>query len=175
MFERHTRDSVTSRLRLRDYDYSLPGTYFVTICTARRACLFGDMVDGQIILNPAGVMIDSWWHSIRWRFPEELLGEMVVMPNHVHGIVSLGTDPQRQDNRPSLSDIVHWFKTKTTNDYGLGVRTDHWQPYAGKLWQPGYNDRIIRTEAALERIRTYIVANPSRWDKDDENPNNSNG
>ena len=83
----------------------------------------------------------------------------------------LSTDPLEIDPSTSkLSQIMHWFKTRTTNDYILGVRTEGWPRYPGKLWQTGFYDHIVRDEPTLERIRSYIAANPSRWPWDEENP-----
>lgn len=101
----HRRDAVTSRLRLRGYDYSTPNTYFVTICTAHRINFFGDVHDGEMMQSPAGLVIESWWHSIPCYFSGVRLDLMIVMPNHVHGLISIGTDPA-DDPRHSLSDIV---------------------------------------------------------------------
>lgn len=167
---RHPRDAVSSRLRLRDHDYAGAHTYLVTICIYHRSCLFGEVRDGALYLNAAGVMIDSWWHTIPATYPSVLLDAFVVMPNHVHGVISLGSCPDVLDGGPSLSEVMGWFKTRTGNDYGLGVRELGWPPYDGKLWQSGFYDHIIRTNAALERIRRYIANNPSRWAEDEENP-----
>jgi REP element-mobilizing transposase RayT len=174
-FDRPRHDAVTSRMRLRGYDYATPGEYFVTICAAQRACLFGAIKDHQVELSPAGVMIESWWHSIPRRFPCVVLDAMIVMPNHVHGVVILTAQPESPDGAapPTLSDVMHWFKTRTTIDYGLGVKTLGWTPYHRNLWQPKFHDHIVRSEHALDRICSYIEANPSQWPHDDENPNRS--
>lgn len=132
--------------------------------------LFGNVHETDVILNEAGTVIESWWHSIPTRFPDVMLDAMVVMPNHVHGILSLGTDPDVSCEARSLSDIVGWFKTRTVRDHGLGVRSRAWRGYDGKLWQSGYYDHVIRTDAALSTIRAYIEGNPSRWVEDRENP-----
>lgn len=169
LYPRHARESVTSRLRLRGHDYADACTYLVTVCTAHRACLFGEIVNSELVLNEAGVVIDSWWHTIPARFNGIWLDAMVVMPNHVHGIISLGADPAVPVDK-SLSDIIGWFKTRTVNDYGLGVRMCSWPRYSAKLWQPGFHEHIIRSDAALDQIRQYINANPARWAEDAENP-----
>ena len=69
-----------------------------------------------------------------------------------------------------LPEIVQWFKTMTTNEYIRGVKTMGWPPFPGKLWQRNYYEHIIRNEAELDRIRTYIANNPTQWALDDENP-----
>jgi putative transposase len=90
--ERHHRRSI----RLRGYDYSQAGAYFLTICTQDRACLFGDVMDGEMQLNDAGKMIHAEWDALAQRFPNVALDAFVVMPNHVHGVIILvgaGTRP----------------------------------------------------------------------------------
>lgn len=79
----HHRRSI----RLKGYDYSQPGAYFITICTYRRACLFGDVIEGDMHLNPLGNMAWQCWQAIPDHFPHAVLDAFVVMPNHVHGIV----------------------------------------------------------------------------------------
>lgn len=89
-------------------------------------------------LSPAGVMIESWWHSLPNRFPDIDIGAVVIMPNHLQGLVMIGIDPDRHHVLPSLSDVIGWFKSYTTNDYMLGVRTETWPRFPGKLWQQGF-------------------------------------
>ncbi len=86
--DRHHRRSI----RLSGYDYSQPGAYFITICTRERACLFGEVADGEIRLNEAGQMILAEWNALTARFPAIQLDAFVVMPNHVHGIFMITTN-----------------------------------------------------------------------------------
>ena len=81
-------------IRLRGYDYSRAGAYFVTVCTQDRACLFGDIADGEMALNDAGKMIERWWLELNRKFSAMETDEFVVMPNHFHGIVinTVGAD-----------------------------------------------------------------------------------
>ena len=73
---------------MRGYDYSQPGAYFVTICTYQgRECVFGEIVDGEMHLNPAGQMIATVWGDLPVRFPFVQMDAFVVMPNHLHGII----------------------------------------------------------------------------------------
>ncbi len=172
MFKRHSREAVSSRLRLRDHDYATPAAYFVTICTKDRACLFGDVADGLISLSHAGVVIDSWWNSMPTRFQDVMLDGWVVMPNHLHGIVLTGIEAARDTPLPAspLNEVVRWFKSQSTRDYILGVKTEGWPRFRGHLWQSGYFDHIIRDDRSLDRIRAYIEANPSRWPQDEYYP-----
>lgn len=88
--ERHRRS-----IRLRGYDYSENGAYFVTICTHNREHLFGVIENRGMRLNDAGRMIDRWWRELGNRFPDIELDSFVVMPNHVHGIIVIKRDPMR--------------------------------------------------------------------------------
>src|SRR5712692_2892255 len=86
--EIHHRRSI----RLRGYDYSHAAPYFVTICVQDHICLFGDVVDGEMVLNNAGLMIQRWWNELEKKFPGVGLDTFRVMPNHLHGIlVIMGT------------------------------------------------------------------------------------
>lgn len=175
--------------RLRGYDYALDGAYFVTIVVQDRALLFGGVNNGEMRYSDAGLVVDSWWHSINRRFPTVLTDEYVVMPNHVHGILLIGgqvEDDQpeakgghagpplqnKPQENPTLGKIVQWFKTMTTNDYIRGVREDGWPPFRKRLWQRDYYDHVIRNDRALCNIRAYILNNPARWNEDTENPSN---
>ena len=79
----HHRRSI----RLKGYDYSQNGVYFVTICVQNRECLFGKIKNGEMILNNAGKMIEKYWHQIPEHYPNVILDVFVIMPNHVHGIL----------------------------------------------------------------------------------------
>ena len=95
----HRRRSI----RLRGYDYSQAGAYFVTICSQSRICFFGDIVDGDICLNDSGRMIQAIWDNLPIRFHHIRLDEFTVMPNHIHGIIILarrGESCIRPDIRP---------------------------------------------------------------------------
>lgn len=194
--------SVDSRrhrrsIRLSGYDYSHAGTYFVTVCTQARVCLFGDVVDGEMQLNDAGRMIEDQWLALPSRFRQVEVDAFVVMPNHIHAILLVGAplvgalrvgrvvEPGNPDEtashpvqhragtRPApttLGDVIGAFKSLTTVEYGRHVRSDRWPPFERRLWQRNYYEHIIRDEASLHRIRTYMEENPSRWEFDRENP-----
>lgn len=87
--ERHRRRSI----RLPGYDYARAGAYFVTLCVQGREALFGEIIDTEVDLNKAGLTMWSWWHQLPRAFPGVELDEMVVMPNHLHGIVIIGQVP----------------------------------------------------------------------------------
>ncbi len=176
-------------LRLRGYDYSWAGAYFVTICTHNRASLFGEIVNGEMRLNDVGRMSATQWRSLSKRFPSVQPDAFVVMPNHMHGIIALIdvradlvaaqdiarriTPPRRATTRVatrSLGTVIGAYKSLTTVEYARGVKMLGWSPFAGKLWQRNYYEHIIRNETTLNRVRQYIMDNPARWAEDPENP-----
>lgn len=145
-------------LRLRSYDYSQAGAYFVTICVQ---CLLGTIEDEVIHLNAAGQAIQSGWERLPSKFPTVSCDAMIVMPNHLHGILLLSyesQDPGSPDNPVTLGDAMQ------------GVKNQGWAPFPGRLWQRNYYEHVVRNDRDLERIREYIDANPSRWATDAENP-----
>ncbi|HOU12729.1 MAG TPA: hypothetical protein PKZ84_06400, partial [Anaerolineae bacterium] len=89
----HHRRSI----RLKEYDYTRQGVYFVTICTYRREHLFGEVVDGKMVLNPFGRVVATYWQRLPRHFPRVQLGAWVVMPNHVHGIIIITDDGDDDD------------------------------------------------------------------------------
>jgi putative transposase len=153
-------------IRLKGFDYSRPGCYFVTICTQHRACLLGDVVDGGVRLTAAGGMVQGVWDELSVRYSGVETDSFVVMPNHVHGIVVLTGDPSGM----SLAEVVHRFKTLTTRQYAAGVRNLGWPAFHGRLWLRNYYEHLIRDRTSLDRIREYIATNPARWAEDPENP-----
>jgi REP element-mobilizing transposase RayT len=147
--------------RLPGYDYSQHGAYFVTVCVQRRRWLFGDITDDQMHLSPAGQMVARYWERVSNHFPAVDLDVFVVMPNHLHAILLL-----EDDRIVSLPAVLQWFKITTTNAYSRGVREEGWLPFEGKLWQRSYHDHIIRDADDLNRIREYVLYNPTRWQDD---------
>lgn len=176
----HHRRSI----RLKGYDYSQAGLYFVTICVQNRECLFGEIADGKMELNDAGTMIEKWYFELGNKFPDIQCHEMIVMPNHFHCIVeNIGThvgadlraccpdkpetgNIEGEHTGSPLHRVVQWFKTMTTNEYIRGVKTLGWQPFNGKLWQRNYWEHIIRNEQSYQTISKYIIDNPTKWNDD---------
>ncbi len=176
-------------LRLRRYDYSRTGAYFVTICTQNRVCLFGKVTDGTMSLTDAGKMVQTVWNEIPKFYAGVEVDEFVVMPNHIHGIVvlegaaqcnrSVGAGPcacpdatDHKGNTPtrmSLPDVVQRLKAMTTKRYIDGVGDAGWPRFSKLLWQRSYFEHVIRNPESLDRIRRYILENPGRWTVDPEN------
>jgi len=115
-----------------------------------------------------GEVIASIWESFPAWFPAVMLGAWVLMPDHLHGIASIAStlSGEVHPEAPTLSGVVHWFKTQSTGAYGEGVRAHHWPRCERQLWQPGFTDRILRNDRELDQKRAYIEANPSRWQPD---------
>jgi putative transposase len=172
-------------IRLPGFDYAQTGAYFVTVCTQRRKCLFGEVLDGKVALNASGRMVESIWNEISQFYSGADVDAFTVMPNHLHGIIILGVgagpracpDDRPQQGQPqgvaptlSLPDIAHRFKLLTTTKYIEGVAQNSWPPFPGRLWQRNYYEHVIRNETEMNLIREYIQMNPLKWFYDRENP-----
>jgi len=173
--DKHRRRSI----RLKGYDYSQPGAYYITIVTQGRECLFGEIVDGKMILNDAGKFAQKCWMEIKRHYPNVIMDEFVIMPNHVHGIIVIVENDQHvgaihelplrespiQRRKMILPKIIGRFKMNTAKHINKmrnspGVR----------VWQRNYWEHVIRNENELNRIREYIINNPLQWAMDNENP-----
>ena len=169
-FKRRNRSSI----RLPGYDYTQPGTYFLTLCTQNRECVFDEVREGEMHLNPAGEIVkEEWLNTARVR-PHITLDAFVVTPNHIHGIIMMGKPlvgatrrvaPTRGPVSGSVGAIIGQFKSITTKRLSALKN-----PFEGAIWQRNYYEHIVRHEDALRRIRGYIFLNPQKWKKDRENP-----
>ncbi len=157
-------------MRLLDYDYSQPGAYFVTIVTANRECLFGEVVNGEMVPNELGVGVAACWHEIPSRFPSAEIDAFVVMPNHIHGVLVFaeqgpGGAVSAPLQRPTLGQVVAYFKYQSTK----GVNDQRGTPGV-RVWQRNYYEHVIRGEGELDRVGQYVQGNPGKWELDPENP-----
>jgi len=178
-------------IRLKEYDYSSPGIYFVTICVDGREYLFGDIKNGEMILNELGKIVKNQWENIVNRYNNISLDAYMIMPNHLHGIITVGaplagartpTDagtpttptagatPLRAGARPAptLGDIIGSFKSLCVHDWLEYIKNNNIDA-RGKFWQRNYYEHIIRDERALNNVQRYIVYNPINWENDLEN------
>ena len=164
---RHRRRSI----RLKDYDYSQAGAYFVTACTRNRECILGDVQNGNVVLNEIGQIVERTWIQLPSYFKTIDIDKFVVMPNHIHGIIMLtnhcrgGVTPPLQ--RPTLGQIVAYFKYQATKSINRLSSSP-----GNRVWQRNYHEHIIRNEEDLNEIRGYILNNPPEWALDEENPDN---
>ena len=179
-------------IRVRGYDYSQAGAYFLTLCTHERACFFGKFLDGKMALNDAGRMVESCWQNIPDHFPHANLDEFIIMPNHIHGIIALtdmdGTNCYRRGEKCFAPTTTTTITTTTTPHIqpkgtsktigsivrGLKIGVTKWMRQNTAIrdvWQSNYWERIIRNEDEMNRIRQYILDNPAQWDMDRNNPN----
>jgi len=185
--EKHHRRSI----RLKNYDYSNTGAYFITVCAYNRECLFGNMQTGKIVLNQFGQIISNKWNQIPKHFLNVQLDEFIIMPNHLHGIIiivgakhltkefSKNLQYRQKNASPlhlngtkpgSLSAIMQNFQSVTTRKINQIRKTP-----GSKLWQRNFFEHIIRDEKELNQVREYVINNPLEWELDKENPKNWGG
>ena len=170
-------------LRLSSHDYSEAGSYFVTIVTQGRLCLFGKVSDSDIELNEAGEMVSRVWNGLPDRFSNISVDDFIVIPNHIHGIVDIygvgaslvGALSAKETGAttrvaPTLGEVIGAFKSLTTVEYSRLVRSEGWPVFNGRLWQRNYFEHIVRGSQSRERILDYILGNPENWATDYENP-----
>jgi putative transposase len=179
---KHHRRSI----RLKGYDYTSAGAYFITICTHHRQPLFGEITNGAMQLSQFGQIVRSHWLKLPNHYPHVQLDEFIIMPDHVHGILKIsdpsggavgagltnpfsdpidrpiikpaptGTSPH--PDRHGIPEIVRGFKTFSARRINQ-IRQTKGTP----VWQRNYYERIIRDDRALHTIRRYIQTNPSNW------------
>jgi REP element-mobilizing transposase RayT/retron-type reverse transcriptase len=152
----HHRRSV----RLCCYDYAQAGAYFVTVCTHNRECLFGTVVDEDMVLSAEGKIIQTIWGRLPEYYPGITLDAFVAMPNHIHGIIMLN-----DYGKAGIGEIVRGFKARCS--YAINKARDS---QGIPFWQRNYYEHIVRDEYDLARIRKYIETNPANWINDTENP-----
>ncbi len=166
-------------IRLKDYDYSLPGFYFVTICTHKHKALFGTIISGDSILNERGLIAQKHITLIPSQFENVSIDCVVVMPNHVHFIMqitcetigaihelplqSINTLPVQTDpierRRMLLPKIIGFYKMNVSKQIRLQIP-------ASVIWQRNYYEHVIRNQEELHGMREYIQNNPLQWAED---------
>ncbi len=165
-------------IRLKKYDYSLPGAYFVTICAYNKEYLFGEIINGKIFLNRYGKIVHNCWYDLTNHYKNIKLDYFIIMPNHFHGILNIvgaGFKPalglkraglKRAGLKPApttgLTEIIRAFKTFSAR-YINELR----ETTGIAVWQRNYYEHIIRDESELNKIREYIRYNPMKWQDDD--------
>ena len=191
----HYRRSI----RLKGYDYSKDGVYFVTMCTQNRECLFGEIKNGEMIFNEYGEIIKFTWFDLINHNVNILLDYFVIMPNHIHGIIVI-TNNENIVGAGSKPALVKSALIKNNHDVTRAATRVGLEPTPTKcelseivrqlktfsakrinqlrgtssvaVWQRNYYDHIIRNENELNQIREYVVNNSLKWDLDRNNVEN---
>ena len=174
----HRRRSI----RLKEYDYSTPWWYYITLCTYERINLYGKVINGKMILNESGKIVEEEWLKTKEIRTNVDLDYYVIMPNHLHGIIIINgrgeLNSPEEDNTgriqyaptnikikspsQSLGAIVRGFKSAVTKRLrGLSVNPGL------KVWQRNYYEHIIRNDLDLHNIQQYIELNPLKWELDE--------
>ena len=149
-------------MRLKEYDYTTAGLYFITICCENRKEYFGQINNCEMKLNAAGKIVDETWNDLINHISNIELDYYVIMPEHFHGIVFLHNDARvgfepTPTKKISLFEVVRQFKTFSGKRINMLNNTP-----GNPIWQKGYYERIIRSENELNNIRKYIIENPTK-------------
>lgn len=172
--------------RLQTCDYGSNGAYFITICTQKRECYFGEIINGEMYLNEIGKLAEQYWIEIPNHFPFVELDNFVVMPNHVHGIIiinkmnnnvetrhcfvstdetnhnkTIGQNRFQNQGKNTISSIIGSYKSIVTK-MSRNIHADFG-------WQSRFHDHVIRNARSFENIQNYILENPEKWDDDEFN------
>lgn len=162
--------------RLKEWDYSSRGYYFVTMCSHDRSRMFGEIVEGEMVLNDLGVLVKNCWGQIPSHFEGVEIDEFSIMPNHVHGIIKINcmgcicanndlrrgriyaTRTKIDRSKMLISKVVQNFKAEVSR-----------KSEKKSVWQRSFYDEVIRNEGVLSKIRWYIRSNPKLWYRDRNN------
>lgn len=157
--QKHHRKSI----RLKGYDYSQAGAYFVTIVTYQRDCLFGEIVNGELMLNEYGKIVQKWWDEIPIHFPNVELGAFVIMPNHIHGIIFVITErrgevisPRNSPNHNLQKNINIIPPRYNPNFNNQNINVDETNQLGGEtppLRKPNYNNQNINMDETNQQGR----------------------
>lgn len=156
--------------RLRKYDYSTSGSYFITICTLNRDCVLSSINSGKVTLTEIGKIAEQQILSIPGRYSAVAIDEYVIMPNHIHMILVINKEKDDINTAggaspsPTVPDVIRTIKSQTTRSSDCN----------GKLFQRSFHDHIIRNKKDHDMIKWYIQNNPARWQEDCFHPENNN-
>jgi len=169
--QKHHRRSI----RLKEYDYTQAGWYFITLCTQNREMLFGEIVYSKIVLNELGNLAESEWQKTAKIRKNIKIDQYVIMPSHLHGILGIvdkdnyyvranRNSPQRtgfQSPSETIGAIIRGYKSAVAKKINILRKIP-----GATVWQRNYYERIIHNEPELNRIRIYIIENPIKWEYD---------
>ena len=147
--------------RLKNYDYSQPNAYFITICTKNKEMLFWEYVGASIArtekvcLSSYGRIVEEAISNIQTIYPAISVDNYVIMPNHIHLLLQIHTDDNgRAMLAPTISKVIQQMKGYVTKKIGASI------------WQKLFHDHVIRDDAGYLKIWNYIEGNPSKWEED---------
>ena len=147
--------------RLKNYDYSTPNAYFITICTKDRKCILSDISVGddayivpQLHLSQYGMVCDRYIRNINEKYENVTVDKYIIMPNHIHMIISIGETMRASYPTKKVWDIVRSFKILVTKETGK------------RIWQRSFHDHVIRGEDDYRKIWEYIDTNVFKWESD---------
>ena len=192
MSEKYQNTYRVESARLKGYDYTQEGLYFITICTQNRENYFGEIVNGKMQLSNIGTLANVFWHEIKNHSKNVELHEFVVMPNHIHGVLEIVNSvdsvdsvetmhasslpssslPSSSPQQPPKNEQMQKISPKSGSvSRIIGAYKSAVTKHAHRLgyqfeWQTRFYDHIIRTEADYKRIENYITENPRNWDED---------
>ncbi len=151
--------------RLKSYDYSTPGAYFITICTQNKKCLLSHIVGrglapAETVLTACGQIAKQQLLMIPSRYPGTAIEHLVIMPNHIHFILQIFDTRAGASPRPTVMDMICTYKSLVTRSCKKELAAD-------KLFQTSFYDHIIRNDRDYEEIARYICENPQRWASDE--------
>ena len=180
----HNRRSI----RLKGYDYSQKGIYFITLCCQDKQHFFGEIQNGNMILNELGEIIKEEWEKTPLIRTNISLGAYIIMPDHFHAILHIDQQiTKKEDYTPNqfkspsntIGAIIRGFKGATTfrikkfnsgrEERAVGAYCNTPQlspiPSSLKIWQRNYFEKIVRDQRAYDNITQYIIDNPKKWEK----------
>ena len=135
-------------IRLKEWDYTKEGMYFITICIRNRECLLGKIIKNKIALNQAGKIANEEISNIQKKFKDIDVNIYQIMPNHIHIILEV-----EKENRIIIGNIIRYFKGRVSSKAKI-------------YWQRNYYEHIIRNEKEYLAICNYIINNPLNWKED---------
>ena len=160
--------------RLKNFDYSQNGAYFITICTHEKAHLFGEIVDGQMELNEYGKIVEKHIEKVNKLYDGVIVKKYCIMPNHIHIIIVICREriacvPQFNSTKMIIPKIIQSFKSSITKEF-REIKGTHTMrsllQQQSEIWQKSYHDHIIRNEAEYDKIWQYIDTNTFKWELD---------
>lgn len=182
-----TKATQRKSIKLKDYDYSQEGGYFITICTENRKMLFGDVIEDKMILNNLGQVVKQTIEETSKIRPNIQIDIYQIMPNHVHMIIVIlnrrgvlhtpalreleGLYQKGEFNSPlqspsqTIGSIIRGIKSMATGQIRILMNNPQLP-----IWQRNYFEHVIRDEKDFNMISEYIMNNPLLWDRDRNNP-----